>query len=75
MVSFTFEKTGWLNRYLLYRASTPFEPTEPYRKLAAGKIGEKSFDDCLYAEVKENGMLLGCPVITMSVKDLSLIHI
>ncbi len=59
MVSFTFEKTGWLNRYLLYRASTPFEPTEPYRKLAAGKIGEKSFDDCLYAEVKENGMLLG----------------
>ena len=56
MVSLAFEKTGWLNRYLSYRAATPFVLSEQYRNLAEGKSGEEIFDDCLYKEVKENGI-------------------
>jgi len=71
MVSLVFEKTGWLNRYLSYRAATPFVLSEQYRNLAEGKSGEEIFDDCLYAEVKENGILLGCPVITESLTEMA----
>ena len=71
MVSLAFEKTGWLNRYLSYRAATPFVLSEQYLKLAEGKSGEEIFDDCLYKEVKENGILLGCPVITESLAEMA----
>ena len=71
MVSLAFEKTGWLNRYLSYRTATPFELTEQYRKLAEGKSDEEIFDNCLYAEVKKNGILLGCPVITESLTEMA----
>ena len=64
MVSLVFENTGWLNRYLSFRAATPFVLSEQYRNLVEGKNGEEIFDDCLYKEVKENGILLGCPVIS-----------
>ena len=33
------------------------------------KNGEEIFDDCLYKEVKENGILLGCPVINESLAE------
>ena len=42
-----------------------------YRNLADGKNGEEIFDDCLYKEVKENGILLGCPVITESLAEMA----
>ena len=71
MVSLAFEKTGWLNRYLSYRAETPFGLSEQYRNPADGKSGEEIFDECLYKEVKENGILLGCPVITESLAELA----
>jgi|TARA_Y100000031_G_scaffold38945_2_gene43785 hypothetical protein len=71
MVSLVFEKTGWLNRYLSYRAATPFVLSEQYRNLAEGKSGEEIFDDCLYKEVKENGILLGCPVIKESLAEMA----
>ncbi len=71
MVSMVFENTGWLNRYLSYRAATPFVLSEEYRKLAEGKNGEEIFDDFLYKEVKENGILLGCPVITESLAEMA----
>ena len=71
MVSLAFEKTGWLNRYLSYRAASPFALSEQYRNLAEGKSCEEIFDDCLYAEVKKNGILLGCPVITESLTEMA----
>jgi len=71
MVSLVFENTGWLNRYLSYRAETPFVLSEQYRNLVDGKNGEEIFDDCLYKEVKENGILLGCPVITESLAEMA----
>ena len=71
MVSLVFENSGWLNRYLSYRAVTPFVFSEQYRNLAEGKNGEEIFDDCLYKEVKENGILLGCPVITESLAEMA----
>ena len=71
MVSLIFENTGWLNRYLSYRAATPFVLSEQYRNLAEGKNGEEIFDDCLYKVVKENGILLGCPVITESLAEMA----
>ena len=71
MVSLAFEKTGWLNRYLSYRAATPFVFSEQYRNLKEGNSGEEILDDCLYKEVKENGILLGCPVITESLAELA----
>ena len=58
MVSLAFEKTGWLNRYLSYRAATPFVLSEQYRNLAEGKSREEIFDDCLYVEVKKMGFCL-----------------
>ena len=71
MVLLAFEKTGWLNRYLSYRAETPFTLSEQYQNLAEGKSREEIFDECLYKEVKENGILLGCPVITESLAELA----
>ena len=71
MVSLVFENTGWLNRYMSYRAATPFVLSEQYRNLAEGKNGEEIFDDCLYKEVKKNGILLGCPVITESLAEMA----
>ena len=71
MVSLASEKTGWLNRYLSYRAKTPFELSEQYRNLNYDNSSEKILDDCLYKEVKENGILLGCPVITESLAEIA----
>ena len=69
MVSLTSEKTGWLNRYLSYRAKTPFVLSEQYQNLNNDNSSEEILDDCLYIEVKENGILLGCPVITESLTE------
>ena len=71
MVSLAFEKTGWLNRYLSYRVATPFVFSEQYRNLEEDNSSEKFFDDCLYKVVKENGILLGCPVITESLAEMA----
>ena len=71
MVSLAFEKTGWLSRYLSYRAETPFAHSVQYRNPVEGKSGEEIFDDCLYKKVKENGILLGCPVITESLAEMA----
>ena len=70
MVSQAFEKSGWLNRYLSYRAENPFILSEQYLNLEKGNNDEKIFDECLYKEVKENGILLGCPVITRSLSEM-----
>ena len=71
MVSLASEKTGWLNRYLSYRAKTPFILSEQYRNLNYDNSSEEILDDCLYIEVKENGILLGCPVITASLTEIA----
>ena len=65
MVSLVFEKTGWLNRYLSYRAATPFvfsENTETYQKITSAK----NILMMSYKEVKEKWNILGCPVISES---------
>ncbi len=71
MVSLAFEKSGWLNRYLSYRAVNPFELSDQYLNLEKKKNDENFFDEFLYKEVKENGLLLGCPVITKSLAEMS----
>ncbi len=71
MVSIASEKTGWLNRYLSYRAKTPFVLSDQYRNLNYDISSEEFLDDCLYKEVKENGILLACPVITESLSEIA----
>ena len=71
MFSLNFRKSSWLNRYLQYRAVTPFTLTEPYLELEESSSGVAKFDECLYSEVKENGILFGCPVISQSLQDLA----
>lgn len=71
MFSLNFRKSSWLNRYLHYRAVTPFTLTQPYLEFAEGSSGVEKFDDCLYSKVKENGILFGCPVISPVLHDLA----
>ena len=71
MFSLNFRKTGWLARYLIYRASTPFTGPEPYLEFTGEDFGEEKFDELLYLEVKENGMFLGCPVISQAIQNLA----
>jgi len=71
MFSLNFHNSSWLNRYLHYRALTPFTLTEPFLELAEGESGVEKFDDYLYSEVKENGILFGCPVISPALQDLA----
>lgn len=66
-----FRKSSWLNRYLHYRTETPFVLTEAYLEFADDESAVEKFDDCLYSEVKENGILFGCPVISQSLRDLA----
>ena len=51
MFSLNFRKTGWLNRYLIYRASTPFTGPEQYLEFTGEDFGEEKFDELLYLEV------------------------
>ena len=71
MFSLNFRKSGWLVRYLIYRASTPFPGPEPYFEFTGEDFGEEIFDELLYLEVKGNGMFLGCPVISKPVQNLA----
>ncbi|MBC8260160.1 MAG: hypothetical protein H8E38_14205 [SAR324 cluster bacterium] len=71
MFSFNYRKSGWLKRYLLMRVSNRFAIPEAYKEASGEDFTEEIFDDCLYAEVKENGMLLGCPVISESKHKLA----
>ena len=71
MFSLNFRKTGWLVRYLIYRASTPFSGPEPYLGFTGEDFGEEIFDELLYLEVKGNGIFLGCPVISQPVQNLA----
>ena len=71
MFSLNFRKTGWLARYLIYRASTPFTGPEPYIEFTGEDFGEEKFDELLYLEVKKNGMFLGCPVISREIQNLA----
>jgi len=71
MFSLNFRKTGWLARYLIFRASTPFTGPEPYLEFTGEDFGEEKFDELLYLEVKENGMFFGCPVISQPVQNLA----
>ena len=71
MFSLNFRKTGWLNRYLIYRASTPFTGPEPYLEFTGEDFGEEKFDELLYLEVEKNGMFFGCPVISRPVQNLA----
>ena len=71
MFSLNFRKTGWLARYLIYRASTPFTGPEPYLEFTGEDFGEEKFDELLYLEVEKNGMFFGCPVISRPVQNLA----
>ena len=71
MFSLNFRKTGWLVRYLIYRASTPFTGPEPYLEFTGEDFGEEKFDELLYLEVEKNGMFFGCPVISQPVQNLA----
>ena len=71
MFSLNFRKSSWLNRYLHYRAETPFTLTEAYLEFAEDESGVEKFENCLYSEVKENGILFGCPVISPSLQDVA----
>ena len=71
MFSLNFRKTGWLVRYLIYRASTPFTGPEPYLEFTGEDFGEGKFDELLYLEVEKNGMFFGCPVISQPVQNLA----
>ena len=64
-------KTGWLSRYFMFRASTPFTSPNPYLGYTVEELNSKSFDELLYLEVKEKGMLFGCPVISRTVQKLA----
>ena len=71
MFSLNFRKTGWLARYLIFRASTPFTGPEPYLEFTGEDFGEEKFDELLYLEVEKNGMFFGCPVISRPVQNLA----
>jgi len=71
MFSLNFRKTGWLARYLIFRASTPFTGPEPYLEFTGENFGEEKFDELLYLEVEKNGMFFGCPVISRPVQNLA----
>ena len=71
MFSLNFRKTGWLVRYLIFRASTPFTGPEPYLEFTGEDFGEEKFDELLYLEVEKNGMFFGCPVISQPVQNLA----
>ena len=71
MFSLNFRKTGWLARYLIFRASTPFSGPEPYLEFTGEDFGEEKFDELLYLEVEKNGMFFGCPVISRPVQNLA----
>ena len=71
MFSLNFRKTGWLARYLIFRASTPFTGPEPYLEFTGENLGEEKFDELLYLEVEKNGMFFGCPVISQPVQNLA----
>ena len=71
MFSLNFRKTGWLARYLIFRASTPFTGPEPYLEFTGEDFGEEKFDELLYLEVENNGMFFGCPVISQPVQNLA----
>lgn len=71
MFSLNFRKTGWLARYLIFRASTPFTGPEPYLEFTGEDFGEEKFDELLYLEVEKNGMFFGCPVISQPVQNLA----
>jgi len=71
MFSLNFRKTGWLARYLIFRASTPFTGPEPYLEFTGEDFGEEKFDELLYLEVEKNGMFFGCPVIYRPVQNLA----
>ena len=71
MLLLNFRKFSWLNLYLQYRAETPFTLTESYLGFSEGKSNVEKFDICLYSKVKENGILLGCPVISPHLQELA----
>ena len=71
MFSLNFRKTGWLIRYFIFRASTPFTVPDQYLENLGEEINAKIFDELLYKEVKQNGMLFGCPVISRGVQKLA----
>jgi len=71
MFTSNFRKTGWLKRYLIFRVSTPFAIPYSYLDQVGEGLKEHNFDELLYTEVKEKGMLFGCPVISQNVKKLA----
>ncbi len=71
MFSLNFQHSGWINRYFLFRSSTPLKLPEPYLEFVEEDFTEAKFDEFLYAEAKRNGMLYGCPIISPSLLNLS----
>ena len=71
MYSLDFQQSGWLNRYFSFRSSTPIALPKSYLDFAKEDLFEEKFDELLYAEVKGNGMIYGCPVISSSLLNLA----
>ena len=71
MFYLNFRKTGWLSRYFIFRASTPFTSPDQYIEYLGEELNAKKFDELLYKEVKQNGMLFGCPVISRTAQNLA----
>jgi len=56
MFSLNFRKTGWLARYLIFRASTPFTGPEPYLEFTGEDFGEETSN--ALKEIKDRGVKL-----------------
>lgn len=71
MSRINFRKLGWMNRYLYFRSKTPFPLTGEHLNYNENSISFDNFDSCLYSIVKDNGILLGCPVISSDLNNLA----
>lgn len=53
---------GWLKRYLKFRIATPFKTIDTYHEFASPPWTREKLNKGLFVLLKENGVMLGCPV-------------
>ncbi len=69
MFSLRFRKSGWLRNFLLSLAEKPVGvPLKTRSTELSADFGDQ-LDQSLYQQVKKNGLLLGCPVVTVQLAD------
>jgi len=71
MFSLYHQRSGWLQNYLIYRLKTPYSKDKRYDELKKYNSLSENFDKNLYSITKENGIIFGCPIISLSLTKLA----